>query len=585
MSDQDNAIIAWCDEEVQVHLHSENEPEATTFDSFCQSRPALAQDTDGQLHVVWYGNEVKNIYGHVKPGTLLYEAAQFENMWTEPAILARSGAAAQPDISRDRQGKLNLAWMSSLDESKTVAYATFTPYSCEDYPLSDVSQTAYNTIRNGGYYPDTEIIPYCQNQYQRLNFLPKADPRYSDFPPTLNGGFDDLADLIKTAEYEVLFSTMWYNSDENQDSPGFVVAQAVADLYEQLQNNPERYPQGLTVRILLGNPPEFGLGSYTGQVWEVLKDLRAAGVDSMINEELGWRLEVANFDGAWPHSHTKILVVDGKEILAAGFNLQYEHYAEDHPSGLGGSRQDLGIQVAGPVAQSAHRVYDDLWIGSQMQICDDFSLNYLWILTCRPETAVPTHVPEVRKYYLPGGDSTAFSLYRTKVFDEADQAVANSIASAQQSVDTMQVMFTLEQVCDLNILIRICSFAQAPGYLTGIVQAAENGADVRLIVKPQPTDGIESFVAVRMLQDELESRGLSDKVQIRLFNDPVHYKTTLIDDNLLIVGSQNFHYSAFGEDNGLTEYSLGVDDPQAVTDFKRLFERQWEWSTPLKLSE
>ena len=83
-----------------------------------------------------------------------------------------------------------------------------------------------------------------------------------------------------------------------------------------------------------------------------------------------------------------------------------------------------------------------------------------------------------------------------------------------------------------------------------------------------------------MFESELRARGLSDQVEIRFFSPQlVHYKSTLIDDEFLIVGSQNFHYSAFGEGDGLTEYNLGISDPQAVADFKRLFEYEWERAT------
>ena len=55
----------------------------------------------------------------------------------------------------------------------------------------------------------------------------------------------------------------------------------------------------------------------------------------------------------------------------------------------------------------------------------------------------------------------------------------------------------------------------------------------------------------------------------------MHYKTTLIDNEFLILSSQNFHYSAFGQGKDQSEYSLGTDDQQAIKDFQRLFEYQW----------
>jgi cardiolipin synthase len=143
----------------------------------------------------------------------------------------------------------------------------------------------------------------------------------------------------------------------------------------------------------------------------------------------------------------------------------------------------------------------------------------------------------------------------------------------------MHTMFTMEMVCDLNLLYELCDFRGATEYLDGLMQAAENGAKIRLIIYPQPLNGIENAVANDALLNELENRGLRDQVEIRFLEELMHYKTALIDDEFLIVGSQNFHYSAYGKGNGLSEYSLGTDDPQAIEDYQRLFDYKWERST------
>ena len=62
----------------------------------------------------------------------------------------------------------------------------------------------------------------------------------------------------------------------------------------------------------------------------------------------------------------------------------------------------------------------------------------------------------------------------------------------------------------------------------------------------------------------------------------MHPKATLIDEEFLIIGSQNYHYSAFGEGVGLAEYSLGVEDREAVDDYKRIFEYQWDQAEPIE---
>ncbi len=64
--------------------------------------------------------------------------------------------------------------------------------------------------------------------------------------------------------------------------PGFILAEAVATLYQQLKANPAQYPKGMTVRILLGNPPELFHFELGNQVWHVIRDLREAGVPEIV---------------------------------------------------------------------------------------------------------------------------------------------------------------------------------------------------------------------------------------------------------------------------------------------------------------
>ena len=59
----------------------------------------------------------------------------------------------------------------------------------------------------------------------------------------------------------------------------------------------------------------------------------------------------------------------------------------------------------------------------------------------------------------------------------------------------------------------------------------------------------------------------------------MHAKAFLVDEEMLFVGSQNFHYSAWGE-AGLAEYNLATDDPRAVQTFKTMFDYYWELGIP-----
>jgi phosphatidylserine/phosphatidylglycerophosphate/cardiolipin synthase-like enzyme len=351
-----------------------------------------------------------------------------------------------------------------------------------------------------------------------------------------------------------------------------LLAEAITELYHKVEANPEDYPRGMTVRVLLGNPPRIDLNS---DLWRILGNLRAAGLPDMENPDIGWKLEVANFEGSFPHSHIKILIIDGITAVSTGFNYQYHHYPEDHPSGRGEGTVDIGIQVTGPAAQEVQTAFDDLWDGATQRHCESLDKsNITWQFTCRDSKAVPNHVPEVKRYYLSGGDAVVFSMLRSEVLLLSDNMVQASIAHAQDSLDVVQAMFAMPPVCMLNFMFDLCTFDQAMPYIDGIMQAAENGAEVRLLLKMTPVLGTEALVALQIMADELEVRGLEDQIEIRAFPIALHAKTFLIDDELVIIGSQNFHYTAFGE--GLAEHNLGVLDPEAAADYKRVFDYYWD---------
>jgi phosphatidylserine/phosphatidylglycerophosphate/cardiolipin synthase-like enzyme len=568
---QDQLHIAWC--EADQVTYWTNESVETVSLSPCLGRPALGEDDENQMHVVWSADEVEDIYGRVNEVPVLMESVAAVDGWTPAAIVGQATAGTQLALSAAGDGSLHMVWNSPLG----LSYAAQVQYRCDSDDLSRLSQIMYDIGRQETYIPPTDPVPYCQNQYDRLIITPNPNPAFSEQAPTDNGAFDVMADLIRSAEYEVLYSTMWYDSAVNHDSPGAVIAASVADLYNSVREHPEQYPRGMTVRILLDNPPEMARGDTSGQLWSLLGDLRHAGVDKMVDKDIGWRLEVADYEGNMPHSHVKTVVIDGKTAVAAGFNTTYNHFPSDHASGKGNDRFDLGLQLTGPVAQSALRMFDDMWIGADQRECLSFNppFGIPWQLACIDKSANGDHLPEVLKYYLPEGSSSAFSLYRSKVHDAADIQTVEALKAARESIDVIQVNFTLDLICNLNILFNICPAEISPDYMPALIEAAENGARVRVLIKPSPFEGIENNVAIDALDESLSELGLEDQIEIRFYEKDMHPKVALIDDRLLIVGSQNFHYSAFGTGGGLNEFSFATDDEQAAEDFSRIFEYMW----------
>ena len=225
-----------------------------------------------------------------------------------------------------------------------------------------------DVVQSGEFHPAGYQSPFCGNEFKSFVYMPEPDPAFSDLPVTPNGGFDLLRGYIQRARYELLISNMQWDPDQDELSPGYQVIEGVADLYKQVHDDPSAYPRGLTVRILLGNYPNLATLQYGDQIWNVIDDLRTAGVEKMEDPEVGWKLEVANFKGSYPHSHTKFIVVDGRELMAAGFNVSWLHYPADHPSGKGDGLVDMGMDVEGPVAQPGMATFDDEWNGSSQLV-------------------------------------------------------------------------------------------------------------------------------------------------------------------------------------------------------------------------
>lgn len=576
---------AWCTTQGVVQYQRDDETiEQIDFPS-CINAPAMAFDIEGKPHLVWYTSEIKDTNGVTRSGNFLVESIRTSQSWSEAAIATQIGSPATPSLSVDDQSNLVLVWKEIDGRTYTALQEA---YKCNEANLNPVEKAGLENILAGGYRPPGTKIPYCRNEFLRIYYTPNPEPQYSTLEPTPNGGFDQVSKVVDTAQYEILFTVMQWEPNSSPPNPGSVLAEAVAKLYEAVQAKPERYPRGMTLRILLGNYPVLSDLQWGSQIWDALSDIRAAGVDKMVDPEIGWRLEIANYAGTYPHAHTKFTVVDGKRITAVGFNYGYLHFPKDHPSGKGYDLFDLGLLVTGPVAQDATSAYDDMWNGANQVHCEDLSLdNDDWKSTCTEKKAFADHVPEVLRTYLPPeGNTNSFSLYHTTKHLEADAFLYESLASAQQTVDLIEVNFSLEMVCMLNIIFPdFCTFDNALPWMNALIDAVEtNGVKVRVIMENSNSNGLENRVAGKVFMDELKRRGLEDLVELRFYNGKVHAKSMLIDEEFLAIGSQNFHYSSWGEGT-LAEYNVTTDDPQAIAEYQKMFETKWAMSTPFEEAE
>ncbi|WP_219722135.1 phospholipase D-like domain-containing protein [Deinococcus planocerae] len=415
----------------------------------------------------------------------------------------------------------------------------------------------------------------CGNRVEGLLHFPNAEPAYSAQPRRPEGAFGLLEDRVRGTRRELLIANMLW--DDGPDAPGAGLARAVADLRRDLAAHPERHPQGLTVRIMLGNSIRLGdLLDPTANAYHAARHLLEAGVPLSGDTLPGWRLELANYTYALPHSHVKLIVQDGEAVLTGGFNVSLFHVPAQTPGGQG--LADLGLWVRGPVARHAVATFRDGWLLSRGLTCHAHPTPGTLRRDCsftRPTSPWPL----VWTRPAPAaGSARVYGLYRRSGYADADDAVTALFGAARTSIDVMQsqVSGTLGCVGRLSDPGGCPPALQLPVWRAAVRAVRERGVRLRLLLDYDPLLQAETLALLRGLRAELAPLGLADHVQARWYGPAggVHTKAALIDGELLTVGSQNLHHSAFGP-LGLGEYTLATNDPGARGEFGRMFAFEW----------
>jgi phosphatidylserine/phosphatidylglycerophosphate/cardiolipin synthase-like enzyme len=447
---------------------------------------------------------------------------------------------------------------------------TVSAYDCSGVALSPIAQAVL-----------TEVNPqeYCGNLYDidGLIALPPGQDAFERFQTLAEAA-------IAPGPHEIDFVTMIWDEDENPtivDTPGDYFLQGIRTLYDDVRQNPENYPGGVRVRILLGLKYYYGT-NYIDQRVIVMNDLADLGIEQ---NALNWTVEVAAYrnakqewslgsDASGIHSHVKTMIVDGKRVIVAGYNME-RIYLDNDPT------HDMGVQISGPIAQQTLQVFDKLW--SEAYRCD---LHFLFICASGSITeSLQDGIPhdQAVKMIVPTGDDVVFSLFRDNVDKTADNAIAAAIGAAESKVNIFQLHFT-------NSLSDTTKYQYVRAILD-ILQKGNGQVRVNLLVSGATQDLPFSVPGICILRYQLwnEDPSGTHYLNTNISDSPTHAKALSIDGLFFIVGSQNFNFTAWGYDEenddfgqlDLAEYNLGVDSADAARDFDTRFAEEWQNSHEL----
>lgn len=403
----------------------------------------------------------------------------------------------------------------------------------------------------------------CGNRFGAFVRTPRSGQTPQD-------AFGALADEVRGARFEVLLANMEWMTGPG--TPGSTFAQAVRDLYGRVAAEPARYPQGMTVRVVLGGFPDFIRPDGASQPLALARDLRNLGVP-LADERLGWRLSILNYR-FFPHSHVKLHVIDGRDLTVSGYNFTDWHLPTTESGGRG--LHDLGLRMSGPVAQSGVAVFDDLWRHSRELRCPpEVQVEELERRCQLVEPGPPAH-PAAARLAQTAGPARAFMLYRRTGVELADVAHLALLDAARTGVDLMQTDFGAPLACWYAYLNPgTCPTAEWTTYLTGVLSALRRGVQVRLLLVDYGVGAAPNRSGVALLRRELRRRGIESRFEARYTTFNMHTKALTVDHEMVVTGSMNFHFASWGS-LGLAEAALATSDPQAIAQQEASFEDAWQ---------
>jgi len=336
--------------------------------------------------------------------------------------------------------------------------------------------------------------------------------------------FDAMAEAMEQAEHFIHLEIYWLRQD--------IVGHSFSRLLAR------RCAEGVEVRLIYDH---IGSG---GEPVELVRRLRAAGAEVVAFNPVGI---LSDLQRAQRRDHSKMVVVDGHTAFVGGINLS-SHVLKP-PEGQGWT--DMGCRVSGPAVRPLARAFLRTWARcAHRRATREDMVRYAPKSAPAGDVEVVPLAPRHRRGLPPYRRMSPVLLH-----------LARDIGSARRRVDMWMAYFL------------------PPRRMRRALRAAlAKGVRVRVLI-PEKSD-------IRLVQHATFGRLgrlLRMGVEVAFWKGPMlHAKATLIDDDIVHVGSANLDYrTAYWN----IETNVRVESSELAGRLSEWFERDIEACEPISLEQ
>ncbi|EAV45011.1 cardiolipin synthase [Roseibium aggregatum] len=284
-----------------------------------------------------------------------------------------------------------------------------------------------------------------------------------------------------------------------------------------------RAKDGITVYFLYDDVGSHSLSK------DYLSRLKAAGVKVCGFNENHKFLRLLGPMRLNYRNHRKLVVVDYRVTFVGGHNVADQYVGRDN---WFGHWRDTHVRVEGPAAVACSLSFVEDWLWASGERID---------------------LPQVGEIPMPGDE--AVLVMPTGPADKLEECALAFVETAARARKRLWIT-TPYLVPSLDIQTALCS-------------AAMRGVDVRVLM-PEKRDHWTVWLASHAYEDTLVQRGV--KVY-RYIDGFLHQKVTLMDDELVSIGTVNFDNRSFQINFELT---LWFTHPRTISNVERMLETDFQ---------